>query len=144
MSLLPIDIRGLKHVPTMYSILPELAAVNVVDRLPNRLVRAALRAALDDLFVLVRSVDQLPAFPNVLADRLLDVDILAGLHRGNRNQRVRVIRRGDGNRVDVLPIEQPAIVGDLIELALVRLVKGFGRFAEHFRIAIAERDQLIA
>src|SRR3954452_4907836 len=40
----------------------QLAAVNVVDVLPNRFMRAALRAALDNLFVLVRGAHQLPAF----------------------------------------------------------------------------------
>src|SRR5215211_2124906 len=54
-----------------------------------------------------------------------------------------MIRSCDRNRIDVVAIEQPAIIGYLIQLAFVLFVKVFCRLAEHFGIAIAECDQLV-
>src|SRR5206468_1417535 len=59
----------------------EVAAVNPFDGFLDGLAGAALRAGLDDSVVFARRSDQLAAFPDVVGNGLLDIDILAGLHR---------------------------------------------------------------
>ena len=66
--------------------------------------------------------------------RLLQVDVLAVLHRGDRDQRVPVIRRADDDGVDVLVGEQLAVVGVAGD-AVVRLA-GF--------LGVEVVDQLLA
>ncbi len=66
------------------------------------------------------------------AERLLHVDVLAGVHRGRRNHRVHVIGRGDDDRVDVLLlVEHLAVVPVplhfrqlLVDESLQRVVRG--------------------
>ena len=88
------------------------------DRLAEAAPPAALRAAGRDPVVLAGRLDQLRAFPDVVRDGLLDVDVLAGLHGPDGGQRVPVVRGGDGDRVDVLVVEDAAHVGlDLRPLA---------------------------
>ena len=77
----------------------------------DALVRAALRAGLDDAVVFARRLDHLAAFPDVVRDRLLDVDVLARLAGPDDDQRMPVVRRGDGDGVDVLVFEQLADIG---------------------------------
>ena len=98
--------------------LAELARAEERDRVLDALVAAALRAGLDDPVVLPRGLDHPPAFAHVVADRLLDVHVLAGLAGPDRRQRVPVVRRGDRDRVDRLVVEHPADV--LHELRLGR------------------------
>src|SRR5262249_44657716 len=52
----------------------DLAGMEEGHRLAHACAGAALRAALDDLVMLPRRRDQLPAFPDVVADRLLAVN----------------------------------------------------------------------
>ena len=54
------------------------------------------------------------AFPDVVRYRLLDVDVLAGLHRPDRGQRVPVVGGGDGDRVDLLVVENTRRMSDSI------------------------------
>ena len=58
-------------------------------------IAAALRAGLADPVVLAGRLDDAPAFADVVADRLFDVDVLAGLHGPDGGQGVPVVRRGD-------------------------------------------------
>ena len=94
----------------------ELAALHEGDGLFEARAGARLRAALHDAVVLAGGLDHLPAFPDVVRHGLLDVDVLAGLGRGDRDQRVHVIRRGDRDGVDVLALEHLAEVGVSVEL----------------------------
>ena len=58
----------------------------------------------------------LPALEDVVADRLLDVDVLARLAGPDRRQRVPVVRRGDRDGVDLVVVEDPAEVLDVLRL----------------------------
>ena len=84
-------------------------------------------------------IDHRPAFADRVADRLLDVDVGAGLHGGDRVQRVPVVGRGDDADLGLFPVEQFAIVavvlgafaGELLDLgaggveqALVDIAQG--------------------
>ena len=56
-----------------------------------------------------------------MADRLLDVGVLAGLHREDRGQGMPVVRRGDGDDVEGGVVERrPQIGGDARPRALLR------------------------
>src|SRR5262249_40162831 len=80
----------------------ELALMNVADRLSQRAVGAILRSALANATEFARHLHDPAAFVHIVADRLLDVDILAGLHRPDRSQGVPVVRRGNENGRDRL------------------------------------------
>ena len=70
----------------------------------------ALGADLDDAAVLAGRGDHLPAFPDVVGEGLLDVDVLARLAGPDGGQGVPVVGRGDGHGVDGLVVEQLAEV----------------------------------
>jgi len=76
-----------------------------------------LSAHLDQAVVLPRGVDHLAAFPDVVREGLLHIDVLAGLAGPDRAQAVPVVHRGVGHRVDVLPVEQTPHVDVLVDLA---------------------------
>ena len=78
-----------------------------------------------------------------MRDRLLQVDVLAGLARPHRHERVPVVRRRDGHRVDVVAGQQFAVVDDRhrVRAQLDRL--GLGRF-EDVPVDITERGDLDA
>ena len=63
---------------------------------------AHLAPLLHDAAVLLGGGDDQRSFVVDVRDRLLDVDVLAGLHRSQRDRRVPVMRRGDDAGVDVL------------------------------------------
>ncbi len=71
---------------------------------------AALGAVLDDPVVPPRGLDGDPAFVDVVAARLFDVDVLARLAAPDRDQGVPVIGRGDRDGVDRLVLEDAADV----------------------------------
>ena len=88
----------------------EVALADVVEGLVPAPVAAALGAVLDDALVLVRGLDALAAFPDLVADRLFDVDVLAGLAGPDGDERVPVVGRGGGDGVDFLVVEELADV----------------------------------
>ena len=95
---------------------PELAAAQVLERLAKDRARSALRAHLDHAAVLSGRGHHLPAFPHVVGERLLDVDVLARLAGPDRGQGMPMVGRGDDHGVDVLVVEQfadVAVDGDL-------------------------------
>ena len=92
--------------------LAERAAPHVLPRLVQERRAANLRAHLHHAVVLARGGHRRLAFQDVVARRLLDVDVLAGQAAVNRQQRVPVIRRGHHEGVDRLVVEQLAIVLD--------------------------------
>ena len=63
---------------------------------------AALRSHLHHALVLARGGDHGLAFDHIDADRLLHVDIGAGLDGGDHGQGVPVVGRGDQDDVEVL------------------------------------------
>jgi hypothetical protein len=76
--------------------------VNGPDHFDGTIVRTLLRSHLHDLAVLLlRRHDKL-ALVWVVPARLLDVHVLARLHRENRGRRVPVVGRGDHDAVDTL------------------------------------------
>jgi hypothetical protein len=71
-----------------------------------------LAAHLEDPFVPVGGGDDFDPFVDGEGHRLLDVDVLAGREGVERHLPVPVVRRGDEHGVDVLVVEQAAVVGD--------------------------------
>ena len=67
---------------------------------------AALRAVLNNSLVLASGVNTLAPLKDIMAARLLNIDILARLAGPNSNQRVRVIGRSDGNSINALVFQQ--------------------------------------
>ena len=88
----------------------ELAAAEILEGLVTGRAGAALRAHLDHAAVLAGRGDHLPAFPDVVGQRLLDVDVLARLAGPDGGQGVPMVGRGDDDGVDVLVVEQLADV----------------------------------
>jgi hypothetical protein len=102
--------------PTRDGQLAEGAGLNLRGEFGPRLRGSILRAVLHDPIVFPRRVDRGPTFVHVVAARLLDVHILAGLARPDGHERVPVVRRRDRNGIDVLVVERLANVLDLLRL----------------------------
>src|SRR5207249_3506511 len=98
---------------------PQLPAPDDPGRLAVVLCRAVLRADLDHAVVLLRRLDDRPAFADVVGQRLLDVDVLAGPAGEHGDGRVPVVGGADEDGVHVLAVEYLAEV-------LVRLAAGPG------------------
>ena len=77
---------------------------------------AALRAMLNNSLVLASGLDTLAPLENIMAARLLNIDVLVRLASPNSNQRVRVIGRGDSNNINVLVFQQFANIDIGIDL----------------------------
>ncbi len=90
---------------------------------------------LDDL------LDQLP-FVDRQRERLFAVDVLAGLHRLDRDLRVPVIGRGDHHRVDVFAIEDLAIVFVGVRLLALLLFRLLDVFGQHLRVDIGQGREI--
>src|SRR5207253_10587248 len=75
------------------------------QRCPRGLA-TTLRAVLDDAVVLAGRLERDRAFMDVVAGRLLDVDVLAGLAGPDRHEGVPVVGRRDGDGVKVLVVER--------------------------------------
>ena len=115
----------------------DLAARHKIDHLPHPRHAAALGPHLADPAELSRPVDHDPPLLHVVAAGLLDVDILAGLHRPHGHEGVPVVGGGDRDDIDVVPLEEAADV--LFEDGLA------GQFGEPLlvfrrsrRVAVAE------
>ena len=84
-----------------------------------------LGAVLNDDAVFLLGFDRHAAFADVVAHGFFDVNVLAGLGGPNGDQRVPVVGRGDGNRIDVFVVERPADVVDAFGFVLA-----FGPFGD--------------
>ena len=101
------DVHSLLMTPGPgHADLADAARLDVFDRFLNVRRAPPLGSDLDDALVLARRLDHPPAFDDVVAGRLLDVDILAGLAGQHGQQRVPVVGRGDRDGVDRLVVEQ--------------------------------------
>src|SRR5438093_4759514 len=121
----------------------DLAEAVVADQLagePKARVRPLLAAGLEDPAGLALGADELPALLDGEGERLLTVDIFAGLHRGIRDQGVPVVRCADNDGVDILPAQQLA---EVAELSAVR-AKRPGRFLPVLAVHVADRRDLDA
>ena len=94
--------------------LADLAVVGILHRVAHAGHRAALRTGLADLVVLAGRLDHAAAFAHVVAHRLLDVHVLAGLNGPDRDQRMPVVRRGRTDQIDRRIVKRrPHVVDDL-------------------------------
>ena len=75
--------------------LSQVAGLHPLNCFANPGAGTALRSCLHNFVVRARELNELPAFPNVVTNRLFYIDIFAGLNSPNRRQGVPMIRRGD-------------------------------------------------
>ena len=88
-----------------------------LDRRAIELVRLDLVSHLRDDVVRLRRQPHLPSLMHRVRQRLLTMDVLAKLHRRQRNRSVHVIRRRNDDRIERLRVrivEQLAIVEELL------------------------------
>ena len=105
---------------------------------------AALGAHLHDPLVLAgRGQHGLP-LGHVHADRLLDVNVSAGLDGRDHRQGMPVVGRGDQDDVEVLFLEHLAIIGERARSLLRSLPAGddIGGLGQHLLVDVAQRDDL--
>src|SRR5262249_46351657 len=105
---------------------------------------ALLRAVLHDALVLPGRLDAAAAFDHVVAQRLLDVDVLAGLAGPDGHQRMPVVRRGDGEGVQLLVVEGLPDVPHALRCPAPLLLDGPGTRLEQAGIGIDQVGDLHA
>ena len=98
---------------------------------------ALLHSDLADPVVHARRLHDLRPFFDPQRQRLLDVDVLAGVERVDRGLRVPVVRRGDQHHIELLHLEQLAMIGERFRVG--RFLLGL---VDLFRPDIAERRDL--
>src|SRR5262249_24040158 len=86
--------------------------------------------------------DDAPALGDVVADRLLDVDVLAVLHGPDGREGVPVVRRGDGDDVDGLVVHDPAQVLLVLGSLALRLLYGVHGAGDDVLVHVADGDDL--
>ena len=89
---------------------PDVAFPHPLNAFSHAAARARLRAGLHDAVKLAGHLDDPATFPNVVGDRLLDIHILAGLHRPDGSERVPMVRRRKADDVNILVLQQLADV----------------------------------
>ena len=102
------------------------------------LTAAALRADLHDAFVFAGGVPELLPLMDSLCERLLDVDVLAGLGGENAHAGVPVIGRRDHHGIDVFVLENAFEFLDIVGLAALGLSDLAADLAEDLFVEIAE------
>ena len=118
--------------------LAEMTFVHPGQRLLDRGRRADLGAGLDDPVVLRGRVDDLAALPDVVGNGLLQVNVLARLAGPHGLQRVPVVRRRDGHRVDVVALQELPVVDDRQRIGRAGLDRPGLRGLEHVAVDVAE------
>ncbi len=116
----PIQVRRRLAGRLVADTAPRLAAVAVGNLQSGKLaalkgrvqsgdagIAAALRAVLDDDAIFFLSFDGDTAFGNVVAQRLFNIHMLAGLSSPDGHQGMPMVGRRDGNRIDVLVFQSP-------------------------------------
>src|SRR5207249_1872352 len=95
----------------------ELIVVEILFfRLQIVLRGTLLHADLAHAIVLTRRFDNQRSFIDRSSKRLLDIDVAAGVQRVNRDRRVPVIRSGNQHGIDLLALEQLAMVTEGLRL----------------------------
>ncbi len=103
---------------------------------------ARLHADLDDALVLAGGLDHLAAFPDVVGERLLHVDVLARLAGQDGPEGVPVVGRRVDQGVHVLVVEDtPEVLHDLRRFAL-GLLDGLLRPCRAAVVRVADIDDL--
>lgn len=116
------------------------AGLNQLARRPDALAAVAGIAHLRHQPGFPRDAGHHPRFLDAVAHRLLDVHMLAGPQRGQRDRRMHMVGSGDDHGVDVLAlVEQDAVV--LEHLGLGEPLEGVGGDA---RIGVAQGDDVLA
>ena len=100
-------------------------------------VGALLGSDLADPLIFPSSGDRLLTFPLRMGERLLDVNILAGLHGPDRRKAVPMVARGHDDRVDVRVFDEFAKIGRCFGIGK----SGFG-FRNAGRVRIGQSDNL--
>ena len=90
-------------------------------------------AGLQDALVPLDGFDDFHGLVNVVRQRLLAIDVLAGAQRGQRDDRVPVVGRGDANRVNVLAGDE---VGKIVVSGAVAVAMEF----VHFLLGVVPAD----
>ena len=134
-----LEAEAARHVD-----LADAAVLHELDRLAHGRAAAVHRADLHDLAVGARRVDHLAPFPDGVRRRLLDVDVLAGLQRPDRGERVPVIRNRDDDGVDVLVVEDAPQVLHVARLERRDILQRrvVGARGEQVLVDVAERLDL--
>ena len=108
-----------------FSHVAQQPGLNPLPRHADGLEGMALVAHLRLHFALPRGCHDPADLVNIVGQRLLAIDVLAGLQGGHRDYRVRVVGRGDDYRVDVfLLVEHGAEI--LVDLGLRIGLEGLG------------------
>ena len=115
----------------------EFAVVNVFDGPGQRAVGTVLRSTLADAVQFARGPHDPAAFADVVADRFLDIDVLAGLHAPDGDQGVPVVGRGRGDDVDRLIVHDAAQVLFIPGGLALLVFDVFHRPADHGLVAVA-------
>ena len=111
--------------------------------LAELLARSLLRAELEDAAVAMHRVAQDLDLVDAHAQRLLDVDVLAGADGGQGVQDVPGVERGDGHGVDIVAVQQFAeiVVHGAVRVPVVRVDRLLGPFA-HGAFDVADGHDL--
>jgi hypothetical protein len=112
--------------------------VNVFDGFSQRTVGSVLCSALTDAAELARHLYDAPTLADIVADRLLDIDILARLHGPNGRQRVPMIRRSDEDGGDRLVVENHTQVLNCFRLRAILCNKIGSHFSCAITIGVAD------
>ena len=120
--------------------LAETAGEDLLARLREVLPTALLQPDLHHALGIAHGGDQPRAFLDGVGDRLLAVDVFAGAHRRDGDGHVPMVGRADHHGVDILTVENLAVVE--VEDRVGRGVLGFGFQAARF-IHVAAGDDLV-
>ena len=86
--------------------LAEIARTQPRDGFLDGEAGARLSSRLDDAIVFARGFHKLATFPEVVRNRLLDIDILARLNRPDATERMPVIRRGERDCINIFVLQK--------------------------------------
>ncbi len=101
-------------------IIADKPILQFADALLESGIAAQLCAVLDDPSVFLGGLDHFAAFKNIVGHRLFDIDVLARLARPDGCQRMPMIGRGNGQRVNIVVFQYLAYI-------LLHLRFGFAR-----------------
>src|SRR4051794_19026222 len=115
----------------------------MIESLRQKCARAILGPDLDHAVIFFRRSHHLLPFPEIMGKRLFNVNVLAGLTRPDRRERMPMVGQGDHDGIDGLVIHhlaQVGISGDLLAAILEWLCLA----SQMCRVHIAERGYLEA